>query len=161
MGIGLKEVKNDKTMAVRKTSVFPTSKETVFEKLQQLKTLQYIAYPYATFTPVDGIGDRKWEAGSKNEFQFKLFALLPLGIHNIKVIRFSIDEGIYTEESNHFVPVWNHEIVLEELDGEHTKYTDIVVIDAGWKTIFVYCWAVCFYTHRQRKWLKLLRSEMR
>ena len=38
------------------------------------------------------------------------------------------------------------------------KYTDIVEIDAGWKTVFVYLWAVCFYMHRQKKWIKLLRK---
>ena len=32
-------------MIVRKSSVFPASRETVFEKLQQLETLRYIAKP--------------------------------------------------------------------------------------------------------------------
>ena len=32
-------------MIVKKTSIFPASKETVFQKLQQLETLQYIAWP--------------------------------------------------------------------------------------------------------------------
>lgn len=36
-------------------------------------------------------------------------------------------------------------------DGNGTKYTDIVDIDAGWKTVFVYLWAVCFYSHRQKE----------
>ncbi|WP_196810205.1 hypothetical protein [Butyrivibrio sp. WCD3002] len=39
-------------MIVIKTSIFPASKEEVFNKLQKLKLLQYIAWPYATFTPV-------------------------------------------------------------------------------------------------------------
>lgn len=38
---------------VKKTSVFPAPREIVFAKLQELSTLQYIAAPYATFTPVD------------------------------------------------------------------------------------------------------------
>ena len=36
-------------MVVQKTALFPASKETVFCKLQQLKTLQYIAWPFAAF----------------------------------------------------------------------------------------------------------------
>ncbi len=144
---------------VRKSLVFPASKDEVFEKLQQLKTLQYIAYPYATFIPVEGEGDIIWTAGKKTEFKFRLFGFLPLGIHAIKVIRFDAEDGIYTEEKNMYVPIWNHEIVLDEIAEQQTRYTDIVTINAGWKTLFVYGWAVCFYAHRQRKWLKLLKRE--
>lgn len=48
---------------------------------------------------------------------------------------------------------------LEKLDENTTGYTDIVEIDAGWKTVLVYLWAVCFYKHRQKKWIKLLRKK--
>lgn len=41
-------------ITVRKTSVFPATKKEVFKRLQRLRTLQYIAYPLATFTPVNG-----------------------------------------------------------------------------------------------------------
>ena len=33
--------------------------------------------------------------------------------------------------------------------------TDEVEIQAGWKTVFIWLWARAFYTHRQRKWIKL------
>lgn len=36
-------------MIVQKTTVFPASRENVFEKIQKLETLQYIARPFATF----------------------------------------------------------------------------------------------------------------
>lgn len=42
-------------------------------------------------------------------------------------------------------------------DGNGTKYTDIVDTDAGWKTVFVYLWAVRFYSHRQKKRIKMLK----
>lgn len=38
-------------MVVQKTSVFPASREIVFENLRKLETLQYIASPFATFEP--------------------------------------------------------------------------------------------------------------
>ncbi|MGN0667556.1 MAG: hypothetical protein ACI4KF_13685 [Huintestinicola sp.] len=144
-------------MTVKKASVFPASKEVIFEKLQKLKSLQYIAYPYATFTPMDGIDELIWEEDSTSSFKFKMFGVIPFGIHTINVVRFGRDEGIYTIEGNKYVPVWNHEIILEEIDELHTKYTDIVSIEAGWKTVFVYLWAKAFYSHRQKKWLKLLK----
>lgn len=146
-------------MKVRKTSVFPAAKEEIFVRLQEFETLQYIAYPYATFMPIDGSKELIWRRGMTASFQFKLFRCIPFGIHTINVMRFGSDEGIFTEEGNKFVPVWNHEIILEAVDEKHTKYTDIVEIDAGWKTLIVYWWAVCFYGHRQKKWLKLLKQE--
>lgn len=101
----------------------------------------------------------KWEAGSTPRFHFRLFGFIPLGIHTINVIRFSLEEGMYTHEENKFVPVWNHEIILEELPDGKCRYTDIVEIYAGWKTVFVALWANCFYAHRQKKWIKLLNKK--
>ena len=142
---------------VRKSSVFSVSVEEVFARLQKLKTLQYIAYPYATFEAVNGEEELIWKKDNVFSFRFKIFGLIPFGIHTIKVIRFGLEDGILTNETNTHVPVWNHEISLERVDANTTKYTDIVEIDAGWKTVFVYIWAVCFYTHRQRKWKRLLK----
>ncbi len=44
------------------------------------------------------------------------------------------------------------------VDENHTKYTDQVEIQAGWKTPFIWLWANAFYTHRQRKWFRLLKE---
>ena len=146
-----------KMMTVRKTSVFLATKKEVFKRLQRLKTLQYIAYPFATFTPVNGNNKQIWKEGTVSAYKFKLFGFIPFGVHTIKVIHFGIDKGIFTNEGNKYVPVWNHKIILEKIDDNKTRYTDIVDIGAGWKTAFVYLWAVCFYSHRQKRWIKLLK----
>lgn len=143
---------------VVKTSIFPVPQQVVFRKLQELQTLQYIAKPYATFTPVDGKSDLIWEENAVFSFQFKLFGFIPLGTHTIHVHSFSEDKGIYTHEHNPHVPVWDHRIVLEPLAPDKTRYTDEVEIGAGWKTPFIYLWAKAFYAHRQRKWLWLLAA---
>lgn len=147
-------------MTVRKSSVFPAPEQEIYRKLQKLKTLQYIAYPFATFEPVNGDDKLVWRAGTVSSFKFKLFRWIPFGVHAIRVIRFGLEEGILTNETNKYVPVWNHEITLEKLDENTTRYTDIVEIDAGWRTVFVYLWAVCFYMYRQKKWIKLLNKEI-
>ena len=122
-------------LTVRKSSVFQASKEKVYIKLQKLKTLQYIAYPYATFEPLNREKDLIWGKNCISTFRFKLFGLIPFGLHTIKVMRFGLEDGIFTIESNKHVPMWNHEIILEKLDEHTTKYTDIVEIEAGWKTL--------------------------
>lgn len=147
-------------LTVKKSSVFPAAKDEIFRRLQKLKTLQYIAHPYATFKSVDDTKELTWQEDSAFAFHFKLFALIPFGVHTIKVIQFDIEKGIYTQEGNKHVPVWNHKIILEKIDEHTTKYTDIVEIQAGWKTLFVYLWANCFYAHRQRKWKRLLKRKI-
>lgn len=147
-------------LTVKKSSVFPAAKDEIFRRLQKLKTLQYIAHPYATFKSVDDTEELTWQEDSAFAFHFKLFALIPFGVHTIKVIQFDIEKGIYTQEGNKHVPVWNHKIILEKIDEKTTKYTDIVEIQAGWKTLFVYLWANCFYAHRQRKWKRLLKRNI-
>ena len=144
-------------MIVQRTSVFPAGRDAVFQKLKQLSTLQTIAAPYASFEPV-GDGVCTWEVGSTSAYRFRLLGFIPFGTHTIHIVRFDPD-GIRSREGNEHVPVWNHEIRLRSLDDSRTEYTDRVEIRAGWKTFFVWLWAVAFYAHRQRKWIELLEGE--
>lgn len=149
-----------KSMNIKKTSVFPASNYVVFEKLKELKTLQHIAYPYAAFSPKNGKNDMQWKEGETFTFDFKLFGFIPFGTHTIKVKEFSETQfSIYTNESNTYVPIWNHRIYLTSINSNSTVYTDEVEINAGWKTVFIYWWANCFYAHRQKKWVKLLSAD--
>lgn len=136
-------------MIVLKTAVFPADRDTVFRKLQQLETLRYIAKPYATFQPV-GDAPETWEAGCTSSYRLRLLGLIPFGTHTIRILRFDPD-GVSSREGNEHVPVWDHDITLEALDGKQTRYTDRVEIRAGWKTVFIWLWAKAFYAHRQRR----------
>ncbi len=148
-----------KNKIVTKTSVFPASKAVVYEHIQRLSTLQHIAFPYATFKPADGTEGLVWKAGRRIDFRFRLFGIIPLGIHSINVIEFDEHGGIYTKEGNRHVPVWNHRIIIEPIDGGSVRYTDEVEIGAGWKTPFVHLWARMFYAHRQKRWVRMLRKN--
>lgn len=144
-------------MKITKTSIFPAPREKVFKELQKFETLQYIAKPYATFEPV-GENDGIWKVGVTSAYKFKLFGVIPFGIHHIHVIRMG-ESGISSMEGNLHVRAWNHDITLTPLDGGHTKYTDTVTIRAGWKTPFIWLWANAFYAHRQKKWKRLLGGK--
>lgn len=145
-------------MTVYKESTFPASKREIFIKLQRLETLQYIARPYATFTPVNAEDDMIWKPGETFVFRFRLFGFIPFGTHTIHVLEFN-ENSIYTHESNTHVPVWNHRIRLTDAPDGNTLYSDEVEIDAGRKTPIIYCWAKAFYSHRQRRWLSLLSEK--
>ena len=144
-------------MIVHRTSVFPAKREAVFEKLQRLETLQAVAAPYASFTPVSENTDTVWQVGSISSYRFKLFGFIPFGTHTIRIERFDID-AIQSRERNEHVPAWDHKITLRDR-GDETEYTDEVELRAGWKTMFIWLWAKAFYAHRQRKWIRLLKED--
>ena len=103
-------------MIVKKTSIFPAPKETVFQKLQQLEMLQYIARPYATFESV-GKAVHTWTVGSTSSYRFRLFGLIPFGTHTIHIVRFDPD-GVSSREGNEHVPVpwlWRTDHELAEV----------------------------------------------
>ena len=145
-------------MTVKKTSVFSAKQSNVFGLLQRFDTLAYIAKPYATFKNIDGQTELVWEVGKSFSFDFKMFGFISLGVHIINVKEFNID-NIYTNEGNPFCPIWNHRIILKEIAERKTEYTDEVEIEVGWKTPFIYLWAKAFYSHRQKKWIKLLNKR--
>lgn len=145
-------------MTVKKTSVFSAKQSNIFGLLQRFDTLAYIAKPYATFKNIDGQTELVWEVGKSFSFDFKMFGFISLGVHIINVKEFNID-NIYTNEGNPFCPIWNHRIILKEIAERKTEYTDEVEIEAGWKTPFIYLWAKAFYSHRQKKWIKLLNKR--
>ena len=145
-------------MTVKKTSILPAPRSIIFAKLTELKTLQYIAKPYATFEPLNAAKDFKWEVGGESSYKFRLFGFVPFGVHTIHIERFD-EEYVSSREGNPHVPVWNHEIFLEKQGENRTLYTDRVTIKADWKTFFVWLWANCFYAHRQGRWKKLLVNK--
>jgi ligand-binding SRPBCC domain-containing protein len=143
---------------VRVTSVFPASVDVVWDKLQQLDTLQYIARPYATFEPQRETLTA-WREGEISRFSLRLFGVIPLGVHTIHIVRFDREAlTVQTREGNQCVPMWNHKINLKPLDNNKTEYTDEVELFAGFVTPMAYAWSVLFYRHRQRKWRKLLKE---
>ena len=144
-------------MIVKKSSVFPASRDVIFEKLQKLETLQYIAEPYATFEPV-GAAEPVWTVGSTSAYRFRLFSVISFGTHKIHIVRFD-PEDVSSREGNEHVSVWNHDITMIPRDENHTEYTDQIEIRAGWKTPFIWLWANAFYAHRQRKWIRLLKEK--
>lgn len=148
-----------KTKIITKTSIFPASGTQLFKKLQKLSTLQHIAFPYASFEPVNGQNDLIWRGGESFDFEFRLFCFIPFGIHKISVIDFDVKRGIFTKEGNRFVPIWNHRIIIEPLSDHSVRYTDEVEIGTGLKTPFVCLWAKLFYAHRQKRWIKLLKNS--
>ena len=96
-----------KTKVVYVKNTFPSDIDSVFKLLTDVKTLQYIASPYASFKIIGEDKELVWSEGRTFSFLFKMFCFIPYGTHTIKVINFNKDE-IYTNESNTHVPKWKN-----------------------------------------------------
>lgn len=146
----------EKTISISCT--LPASPTVIWPKLQKIETLQYIAAPYATFTPTYTDTAQQWQAGNVLHFRLKVFGFLPMGTHRIEIE--TLDEAallIRSRESNKTVPVWRHTIRLIPIGNSAAHYTDEVTIGAGPFTKAVCLWAQAFYRHRQKKWRRLLQ----
>jgi hypothetical protein len=139
------------------TSAFPAVPEEIWPLLTQIKTLRYIAFPYAIFTSADGMERTEWREGETRRFRLRVFGLIPLGTHTIHIAEMNCDTyTIRSRESNRFVPIWNHTITLKQFGENVAEYADVIELGAGKLTGIVCVWARAFYHHRQRKWIKLL-----
>lgn len=142
-----------------KESIFEESAENIFKRLQDFATLTYIAKPYMFFKPMGKEGKIVWEEGDTYRFKLKILNIIPFGIHTIKVIDINREKYlIYTNEENKFVNTWNHRIEIKKIGLNKSSYKDEVEINAGIWTPIIYGFAKIFYTHRQRKWKKLLKT---
>jgi len=148
-----------KTRTVTVSSFLPAGAAQIRELLRELATLQYIASPYAQFSPIEANASVTWSEGSQTRLNLRIFGLVPLGVHTVRIVRFR-DEPceVLSEEGNRTVPVWRHRITLEPYGRALTRYTDEVTLSAGALTFPVSVWAGAFYRHRQKRWRKLLNS---
>jgi len=145
------------------SSTFPVSKDQIWNKIQQVETLRYVARPYAMFDPVGEI-PTEWKEGDTYVFRTRMHSILPIGKHTIRIVQTNREKGeIVSCEFDKVVRIWEHTIRMKENGAVSvTDYTDIVSIYAGILTPVVAWWSVRFYKHRQRKWKKLLaKSEER
>jgi ligand-binding SRPBCC domain-containing protein len=97
-----------------------------------------------------------WREGETVSGRLWLLGVLPLGRHTIRVAR--IDPARLTltsDEHGGLIRSWVHDIVLEPLDDQRTRYTDRVRIEAGWATLPVTAFAWVFYRIRQARWRRL------
>ena len=140
------------------SSQFPTNIDKVWNKIQDIETLRYIAKPKVKFNLI-GVLPSQWKAGDIYHFKTWMHGFIPIGKHTIKVISIERDKGkIYTNEHNRIISIWNHLIIMQDINNSETDYTDIVDIYAGILTPFIAWWSIKYYKHRQKKWRSLSKN---
>lgn len=146
-------------MIARIASEFPCSAATLWQRIIEPRSLQFVAAPLLYFEPVEGSAlPARWQEGVAYALRLYFLNWLPLGRHTIRLV--TIDEARHTivsQEHGHLARVWNHTITFRETQPGKVHYQDEIEIRAGLLTPAIWLFAQCFYRHRQRRWKQLLR----
>lgn len=144
-------------MKAKISTVIKTSENQMWEELQKVSSLMYVASPILKFKPQKGHSvPEKWVLGTEYKLKLSLFGIFPLGDHFIKLVELNKEENlIISIEHGNLTKAWNHIIKFNAIDDQTIEYTDEIEINAGILTILIWLFAHIFYRHRQSKWKKL------
>jgi hypothetical protein len=139
-------------------SELPITAENAWKILLKSETLQYIAQGVMLIKPVSEPFPKEWVQNKKFETHMYMYGVIPYGgIHTIFFK--NIDPAnriIETEESNKSFRMWNHTMRIKEKDYQRCIISDVVFINNGWLSFISVKWALYYYRHRHKRWLKII-----
>jgi ligand-binding SRPBCC domain-containing protein len=138
----------------------PAPAEDVWALVQRPATLLFVSRPILTFTPIHAPLPEVWAEGDY-EVAMRFLGVLPVGRQHVVIVNEPCADGVFRiRDAGHggMAKTWDHLITIEA-QGDRTRYTDEVMIDAGKLTRPVALFARVFYAHRQRRWHRLLAEH--
>jgi hypothetical protein len=157
---------NGKKVKAKKLTVhseIPIEIDTAWQNVKTPALLIFVAKGMIKFKSMDGDFPEKWEVGQTYGFKMRIFGFIPFGgIHNLFVEK--IDDrcnSLSTREWDKGAKVWNHNIVMRDLDNGFIYYEDSIIIYGGMLTGFITSFAKKFYKHRQKRWQIVASSKLK
>jgi hypothetical protein len=146
-------------MKVHVECVLPCPAEKAWDVVQRPALLLEVVRPLLGLAPVDAPRfPERWVEGSTVRCRSYLFGLIPFGVRTIFLERIDPAAGeIQTREHDRSIRRWDHLIRVRPAGEGRTRYSDEVVIEAGWATFLVWLFARWLYRHRQRRWREVAR----
>lgn len=137
--------------------------EAVRAQIMRPELLLHVSAPLIRFVPLEPAAlPDIWEDG-EYRVGMRLFGVLPVGWQMVGLETQPMRGDIWSVRDNGrgaLIRRWDHWIEVSP-DGEGTRYTDRVTVEAGVLTPFVALFARIFYAHRQRRWRKLVADDFR
>ncbi|MBV2359969.1 SRPBCC family protein [Thalassococcus sp. CAU 1522] len=138
--------------------------ETVWALLQKPATMARVSCGWLTFTPVDppSLPEHWPEQDADFLVRPRAFGVIPLGQQVIATRRPPVappKRALRDAGRGSLVKTWDHWIFVEPEGDNRCRYSDHLVLDAGWLTPVVALWARGFYRHRQGNWHRLLAEQ--
>lgn len=149
------KLQNGRRIVVQSTLDCPIDRAWALAK--RSATMVEVAHPLLGFTTRDGrpLPD-EWHAGDKVSLRLLGLGVVPLGRHDIEIVRVDDDKHeMMTRETGQLVAVWQHVLRFEAQGDSRTLYTDEVTLAAGPLNPFVGSLAFLLFRYRQTRWQKL------
>jgi hypothetical protein len=157
---------NGKKVKAKKLTVhseIPIEIDTAWQNVKTPALLIFVAKGMIKFKSMDGDFPEKWEVGQMYGLKMRIFGFIPFGgIHHLFVEK--IDDrcnSLSTREWDKGAKVWNHNIVMRDLDNGFIYYEDSIIIYGGMLTGFITSFAKKFYKHRQKRWQIVSSSNLK
>ena len=147
-------------MIARISTIMRTNEDKMWQELQKVSSLMYVASPILKFRSQTGYSlPDKWILGREYKLRISAFGIIPLGDHIIRLVELNKEtKRIVSNEHGMLTRVWNHTITYYAIGEQTIKYTDEINIEAGMTTLWIWLFAHIFYRHRQRRWKELLAT---
>jgi len=141
------------------STVLPCTKDELWRRIVEPKSLQYVASPVLSFIPIeDGALGDEWRIDKTYDLKLYFLKVIPLGRHSIRLVKIDKEAGVIeSRESGLLARVWNHTIRFRQTANGTVNYADRIEIQAGILTPVIWAFAHFFYRHRQRRWKALLQ----
>ena len=146
------------------TTILDCPKERVWQEVQTVRLLAYIAAPMVIFEPLQPTRFPEIWGEACYQVRMKIFGRFSFGRHWIVISKPLAATGAFQLRDNGYgdrISKWDHWITIQDEPNEKTRYTDYVDIEAGFLTPFVWLFSQAFYRHRQRQWQKLVALYFR
>lgn len=146
------------TLTLTRTVPLDAPAALVWDAVRTPQAFRTVTRGVLRFPAIAGRAD-EWREGEQVVGLTWLFGVVPFNRHHLTVTRIDHERRTLTsDEHGGLIRSWVHDIVVEPLDEQRCRYTDRVVIDAGWATLPVTAYAWWFYRIRQRRWRRLART---
>jgi len=158
-------VKFDETPmpTIELTTHLKAAPEMVSTEIMRPALLLHVSAPILRFKPVEPpVLPERWSDG-EYRLSMRFLGILPLGRQIVGLETQPMRGDIWSIRDNGrgtMIRNWDHWIEVSP-EGDGTRYTDRVTVEAGLLTPFIVLFARIFYAHRQRRWRRLVADDFR
>ncbi|MAT42710.1 MAG: hypothetical protein CL609_10235 [Anaerolineaceae bacterium] len=144
------------------TTFLDCSKERVWQEVQTVRLLAYIAAPMVIFEPLQPTRFPEIWGEACYQVRMKIFGRFSFGRHWIVISKPLAATGAFQLRDNGYgdrISKWDHWITIQDEPIGKTRLTNDVNIEAGLLTPIVWLFSQAFYRHRQRRWRILVTKN--
>jgi hypothetical protein len=152
---------------LRVSTVLDCAPERAWIHTLRTDLLNRVTRPLLRFEPLDPASlPAIWADGGASVVRLWALDVVPVGTHRIETSVEALDSTpggqvycLRDDGRGTLASRWDHRMIVEEVDGSRTRYTDDIRIEAGALTPLLWLGAHVLYRYRQYRLRGVLTSE--